>query len=219
MPARHASDDVTIACAILHLGWLPSGSQNGFLAIASLIRRTTSSSVGYGDFSAGFSGIGISSMRYAVPGRRFPAAAVVICTRASRLVCVTFGIEHDRRNPLQMVDRRLRHRRPRVGADDQGRVAVAADQHIDRRELARVVPRIAAIERDAERIAGLPAHDDVGAGDVAVAAHRHGDELGEGVHFRGQRQQRGGVHVLAAGHRQAHAEEHAAELGRLHARG
>ncbi len=54
------------------------------------------------------------------------------------------------------------------------------------------------------------------AGDVAVAAHRHGDELGEGVQLGGQRQNRGGVHVLAARHRQAHAEEHHAETGLLH---
>ena len=53
-------------------GWLPSGNQNGFLEIASLSRRTTSSSVGYGDLSAGFSGIGISSIRYAVPGAEIP---------------------------------------------------------------------------------------------------------------------------------------------------
>ena len=69
---------------------------------------------------------------------------------------------------------------------------------------------------DAEGVAGRPAHDDVGAGDVAVAAHRHGDELGEGVEFGGEGEEGGGVHVFAAGHRQAHAEEQDAEAGRLH---
>ena len=121
-------------------------------------------------------------------------------------------VEHDRRNPLQVLDRRLRHRCARIGSDDERRVAIAANQDIDRRELARVVARIAAIERDAERKAGLPAHDHVGPGHVAVAAHRHRDKLRERVHLRGQHEQRGAVHVLAAGHRQAHAEEHAAKL-------
>ena len=95
-------------------------------------------------------------------------------------------VQHDGRNPLQVIDRRLRHRCARVGPDDEGRVAIAANQHVDRGELARIIARIAAIERDAERKAGLPAHDHVGPGHVAVAAHRHGDELREGVHFRGQ---------------------------------
>ena len=38
-------------------------ASGGFAATASRMRRTTSSSVGYGDFSAGRSGSGISSMR------------------------------------------------------------------------------------------------------------------------------------------------------------
>ena len=63
----------------------------GFLAAAWRIRRITSSSVGYGDFRAGRKGSGISSMRYTVPGALTPVTAVVMCTRASRLVCVTFG--------------------------------------------------------------------------------------------------------------------------------
>ena len=85
-------------------------------------------------------------MRYAVPGALMPVAAVVMCTRASRLVCVTLRVEHDRRNPRQVLDRRLRHRRARVGAEDERRVAVAADQQVDGRELARVEARIAAVE-------------------------------------------------------------------------
>ena len=59
--------------------------------------------------------------------------------------------------------------------------------------------------------------DHVRAGHVAVPAHRHRHELGEGVHLGGQRQDRRRVHVLAARHRQAHAEEDHAELGALHA--
>ena len=49
-----------------------------------------------------------------------------------------------------------------------------------------------------------------------MAPHRHADELREGIHFRGQVQDGAGVHVLAAGHRKAHAEEDHAELGALH---
>ena len=67
------------------------GTSGGLAATAWQIRRTTSSSVGYGDFSAGRSGSGISSMRYTVPGALMPVTAVVMWTRASRLVCVTFG--------------------------------------------------------------------------------------------------------------------------------
>src|SRR5262245_39441883 len=63
----------------------------GLRATASRIRRITSSSVGYGDFSAGRNGNGISSIRYTVPGALIPVAAVVMWTRASLLVCVTFG--------------------------------------------------------------------------------------------------------------------------------
>ena len=60
-------------------------------------------------------------------------------------------VEHDRRNPRQVLDRRLRHRRAGIGAEDEGRVAVAADQQVDRRELAGVEARIAAAQVDAER--------------------------------------------------------------------
>ena len=54
-------------------------------------------------------------------------------------------------------------------------------QQVDGREFARVEPRIAAAQVDSERIARAPAHHHVRTGDVAVAAHRHGHELGEGV--------------------------------------
>ena len=104
----------------------------------------TSSSVGYGDFSAGRSGSGISSMRYTVPGALMPVAAVVMCTRASRLVCVTLGSS-------TIVGMRARWSMagcgivaPGIGAEDQRRVDVAADQQVDRRELARIEARIAA---------------------------------------------------------------------------
>src|SRR5262245_38717307 len=85
---RHEMKRLRHAIAIMRLG---AGVHAGFAAIACRMRRTTSSSVGYGERSAGRSGSGISSMRYAVPGALTPVTAVVMCTRASRLVCVTFG--------------------------------------------------------------------------------------------------------------------------------
>lgn len=127
------------------------------------------------------------------------------------------GIKHNRGDPFEVLDCRLGHRRPWIGADHEAGVAVAPNQYIHGREFAGVISRIAAVEGNAEWIAGLPAHDHVGAGDVAVAAHGHGDKLGERVHFRCQREQRRAIHVLAAGHGETHAEEHAAELTRLHA--
>ena len=83
-------------------------------------------------------------MRYAVPGALMPVTAVVMCTRASRLVCVTFGSSTIVGMRARWSMRRLRHRRARVGAEDQRRVVVAADQQVDRRELARIEARIAA---------------------------------------------------------------------------
>src|SRR5689334_15115132 len=86
-------------------------------------------------------------------------------------------VEHDRGDPLQMFDGGLWHGRARVGSDDESRIAIATDQDIDRGKLAWVIARIASIERNAKWKARLPAHDHVGPGDVAMAAHRHGDEL------------------------------------------
>ncbi len=126
-------------------------------------------------------------------------------------------VQHDRRNPLQMVDRRLRHRGARVRTNDKRRVTIATDQHINRREFARVIARVTSVEADAKGKASLPAHDHVGSGHIAMSAHRHGNELCEGIHFRRQGQKRGAVHVLAAGHGKSHTEEHATEFGRLHA--
>src|SRR5437667_7650841 len=68
-----------------------AGIQAGFAATARMMRLMTSSSDGYGDCRAGRSGSGISSIRYTVPVALTPVTAVVMCTRASRLVCVTFG--------------------------------------------------------------------------------------------------------------------------------
>ena len=55
--AKHCG---THAIAIIALG---AGVHAGFAATAWRMRRMTSSSVGYGDISAGLSGSGISSMR------------------------------------------------------------------------------------------------------------------------------------------------------------
>ena len=71
-------------------------------------------------------------MRYTVPGALMPVTAVVMWTRASRLVCVTFGSSTIVGMRRQVVDGRLRHRRPGVGPEDQRRVVVAADQQVDR---------------------------------------------------------------------------------------
>src|SRR5687767_5790770 len=77
---------------ILHYARRGTGAdQPGFFATAAMIRLMISSSVGYGDFSPGRSVIGISSIRYAVPPALTPVTAVVKCTRASLLVCVTLG--------------------------------------------------------------------------------------------------------------------------------
>ena len=86
-----------------------------------------------------------------------PVTAVVMWTRASRLVCVTFGSS-------TMVGMRARWSMPGcgivapgIGAQDERRVDVAADQQVDRRELAGIETRIAAAQVDAERIPGRPA--------------------------------------------------------------
>ena len=49
-----------------------------------------------------------------------------------------------------MIDRRLRHRRAGVGAEDQRRVVVPAHQQIDRGELSRVEARVSARQIDAD---------------------------------------------------------------------
>src|SRR5262249_6958057 len=92
--AKHGVSVLTTSISRQDADYTPAGAigyHAGFLATALRIRRTTSSSVGYGDFSAGRSGSGISSIRYAVPGALMPVTAVVMWTRASLLVCVTFG--------------------------------------------------------------------------------------------------------------------------------
>ena len=127
-----------------------------------------------------------------------------------------FGVEHDGRDAGQVIDARLRHGCARVGAQDQGGVDVSANEQVDRREFARVEARVAAAEIDAERDSRWSSASPCRPGDIAVSAHGHGDELCEGIHLGGERQDGGGVHVLAAGHRQAHAEEDHAEAAALH---
>ena len=130
-----------------------AGRHPGFLATAAMMRFTISSSVRYGDFSAGRSDMGISSMRYTVPGALTPETAVVKWTRAQPARVRHLRIEHDGRRPLEVLDRRLRHRRARIGAEHERRVVVAAHQHVDRRELSGIEAGIAAAQIDAERIA------------------------------------------------------------------
>ncbi len=66
-----------------------------------------------------------------------------MCTRRHAARVRHLGVEHDRRDAGQVVDARLRHRRPGIGAQDQRGIDVAADQQVDRRELARVEARVA----------------------------------------------------------------------------
>ncbi len=89
-----------------------------------------------------------------------------------------------------MLAGRLREVGHRVAGDDHRRVGLAAGQRVGGRVFAGIEARIAAAEVDAERIAGPPGDDVVGAGDVAVAAHRLGDEARVGVHVARQGQQR-----------------------------
>ena len=127
------------------------GSHGGLAATAWWMRRMTSSSVGYGDFErrpqrqrdlvhAVDRARGADSRRR----RRDVDAGQPARVRHLR-------VEHDRRNAGQVVDGRLRHRRAGIGAQDQRGVDVAANQQVDRRELARVEARIAAAQVDAER--------------------------------------------------------------------
>ena len=127
-----------------------------------------------------------------------------------------FRVQHDGRDARQVIDSGLRHRRSRIGAEDQRGVIVSPHDQIHRREFSGIETWIAAAEADTERVPRRPAQDHVGSGDVAVASHRHADELGEGVQLCRQVQDAGGVHVLAARHRQAHTEENHAKTRALH---
>ena len=69
------------------------------------------------------------------PGALMPVTAVVMWTRASRLGVGHLGVQHDGRDARQVVDGRLRHRRARIGAQDERGVVVPPDQHVDRGEL------------------------------------------------------------------------------------
>jgi len=126
------------------------------------------------------------------------------------------GVKYDRRNLRQVIDPRLRHRCSRICAQDQRRVVVPPDQQVHGRKLAGVEPRIAATHVNSEGIPGRVAQDHVRSRHIAMPPHRHRHELGKRVHFRRQRQDGRGVHVLAARHRHAHAEEYDAEPGTLH---
>ena len=136
-------------------------------------------------------------------------------TRKLAGVC-DMRIKTDCRNPLEVLDGRLRHGGTWVSANNEGSVAVAANKHVDSTEFARVVAGISAIECDAERVSRLPSHDDVRAGDISMASHGHGHKFGKRVELGCQRQQGRAVHVLAAGHRESHTEEHAAKFAVLH---
>src|SRR2546422_516940 len=76
----------------------------------------------------------------------------------------------------------------RIRRDDEGGGGFAAGEGVGGGELAGVEARVAAAQTHAEGIAGLPTHDIVGAGDVAVAAHRLGVEACELVQVAGQTQ-------------------------------
>src|SRR5687767_2204812 len=119
------------------------------------------------------------------------------------------SIDDDVGDALQIIERSLRHRGPRVGGDNQRGVGFLADEQVHGREFARIRAGIAAGEIDAEGISRHPAHDVVRAGLVAVIAHGHGDELREGVQRRGQREDRRDVHVLSPRHGQSGASNHA----------
>ena len=62
----------------------------------------------------------------------------------------------------------------------------------------------------------MPGHHIIGAGHIAVATNRFGHEMAEIIQVGGQRQQRAGVKVTAAGHRQTHAKEQHAIAAVLH---
>ncbi len=127
------------------------------------------------------------------------------------------GVKHDGRNPLQVIDRRLGHRPPGIGANNECGITVATYEDIDGGELTRIVTRIAAIETDPEWEPGLPPHDHIGARYIPVASHRHGNKFGKGIHLGCEREQCRAIHMFSTRHREPHAEEHAAELSTLHA--
>ena len=127
------------------------------------------------------------------------------------------GVERDQRDRRQVLAGRLREVGHRVAGDHHRAIGLAAGERVGRRVFAGIESRIAAGVIHAELIAGPPGDDVVGAGHVAVAAVGLGHESRVGVHVARERQQGLAVAVLAAGHREAHAEEDHAELGRLHA--
>ena len=116
-----------------------------------------------------------------------------------------------------MLDRRLGEIVGRVARDDQGRIGLAPGEQVHRGELTRIEAGIAAAEVDAERESGLPGHDVVRAGHVAVAAHRLRHPVGELVEIGGERQQRARIEVPAPVHREPHPEQENPETAALHA--
>ena len=125
-------------------------------------------------------------------------------------------VKHNGRNSLQVIDRRLGHRTPGISANNECGITVATHEHIDGRELTRIVTWVAAIEADPKREAGLPPHDHIGASYISVASHRHGNKFGKGIHLGCEREQCRAVHMFSTRHREPHTEEHAAELGAFH---
>jgi hypothetical protein len=130
------------------------------------MRLITSSSVGYGDRSAGRSAHAVHAICGA-GGTATPVAAVMMA-RARRLVCVTCG-SSTIVGTSEMIDGGLRHRRARIGA-------IRAPRRC-RRERACRPPRTrqgccadSRAKVDAEGVAGHPPKHRVGAGDVAGRA-------------------------------------------------
>src|SRR5690349_15885783 len=89
-----------------------------------------------------------------------------------------FCVQRDERDAGQVLAGGLREIRHRVAGDHHRAVGFAAGERVARGVFAGVEARVAAGVVHAELVAGAPGDDVVGAGDVAVAAVRLGDEAG-----------------------------------------
>lgn len=91
------------------------------------------------------------------------------------------GVQNDRGGATKVLDGGLRHGGAGIRAEDQGGVIISAHEQVDGGKLAGVEAGIAAREGHAEGVGRGIAEDDIRSGDIAVAAHRHGHEFGEGI--------------------------------------
>ena len=155
------------------------------------IAASTSPSPARSDGSGAWSVKGTPSMRWTVPSRRTPPAAVANATRAAAAVSVARGSSDDRGDPAQVVGGPWREVAERVEAHDERRVRLASLQQARGAELPGPRPRMPAREAHCRRVAGLPGQHVLGAPRVALPPQRQRDDVrdaGQVAHEREQSQ-------------------------------